>query len=35
MRKKEFCKKCNREYDGSYPCPDCGSKEFACGGLDE
>ena len=27
MRKPEFCVKCGREYDGSYPCP-CGSKDF-------
>ena len=27
MRKKEYCTKCEREYDGSYPCP-CGCSEF-------
>jgi len=26
-KKKEYCKKCGREYDGHYPCL-CGSKGF-------
>lgn len=24
----EICKSCGREYDGHYPCPDCGSVNF-------
>lgn len=27
MRKKEYCIKCEREYDGCYPCP-CGCFSF-------
>lgn len=28
MKKEEICENCEREYDGGYPCPDCGSVKF-------
>lgn len=27
-QEREFCKNCGREYDGSYPCSNCGSVNF-------
>ncbi len=25
---KEFCKNCGKEYEGDYPCSNCGSVNF-------